>query len=589
MTSTSASTAKALPAAPPPPPPPYSGSSPMPPQQIQVQNANNAYVVAPAYAPNPSLGNESTQLLIPISSEVARDILNSQDRSRRRRKRFLFFGIVLLVLYLIHRRRMHYYQGYPSEGIIPEYEFEQPVFCAAQTSTPVYPENRLITIPGDASKLALTVLGVGVGKIDLEVVDGLVGGIEVETHFHLTPDIPTDSVSVDYVYDKTTGHAEVIVNTPRCLPVGKCADDAFDAFLDSWNRCVAVASRVRVPRPPGNRSVPELRLSAQSMSIGARLHAPATDPVLVAGLSATTRSGSIAVSGPATIAGAADGRVRIATSSGSVHVTDVGVTHGVPLSAGTNSGSISLERLKADDLFAETTSGSITAKTNSGSVTVETLRGSFSSFNVTTTSGSIRVSDVSRGGAATSETALFLEARSGRISITNFDLGPDVTINAGAESGGVSVENAVLETLTASTGSGRISGENLSVGSALELTVRSGGIGVHGLSGSFQSVKANSYTGSVSLSNVVLSKSDSTAIHVKSDKGSARAELSGFSGHFEVRADRGSASVTGTDLHFRTHSRTVAVGDRGGQPTGPHQLTVVSGTGSASADLSGDS
>ncbi|KAJ1562047.1 hypothetical protein HK405_000409 [Cladochytrium tenue] len=564
------------------------------PQQLHKQRP-----VADGYAPdaaateytaNPS-GNEATHMLIPIPADAAKGFLNSRDRPKcHRRKRFLFITIALLVLYFIHRRRIHHhsFQGYPPEGLIPEYEFEDPVRCATEASTPVYPDNRLITIPGDASKLALTVLGVGVGKIDLQVVDELIGGIEVETHFHLTPGIPLESVWVDYLYDETTGHAEVIVNTLQSLPAGGCSEDFYDAGSitgfnpqpapeASWPRCVAVASRVRVPRPLANASVPELRLSAQYMSIGARLHAPETDPVVVAGLEAVTRAGSVAVSGPVTIAGAADGQVRITTLYGSVRVADVKVASDVLLSVGTNAGPIGIS---TDYLVAEAHSGSVTAKnitlavsgnlqTHSGIVAVKNLSGGFSSFNVSTDSGPIHVSEVSRGGAATSATDVLLAAKSGQININNFDLGSDVTVDAEGANGGVFITN-------------------IEVGSALTLSVQSGDISVQELSGAFQSVEASSYSGGVSLAKVDLDKSSPAVLHVKSTFGSAGVDLSGFLGHFEVRANRGSASVTGSELHFQRHTQTEVVGERGGPPTGPHILTVSAGTGRASAKLVGD-
>ncbi|KAJ1568517.1 hypothetical protein HK405_001038, partial [Cladochytrium tenue] len=359
MTSTSEpnSTAKA-----PLPPLPYSDGVTLKLNKQQNEiNIRTDAVTSPEYIADPS-GNEATNLLVPIPAAEAAGILNSQDRSWRRRKRLLFFTIILLALYLIYRRRIHYLQEfhskelfpgyeYPPEGLIPEYEFEDPVSCVAEASTPVYPDNRLITIPGDASKFALTVLGVGIGRIELEIVDDLVGGIEVETHFHIPPGTPTDSVSVDYVYEDATGQAKVVVNTPRCLPIERCSEDYYDADSvaalgpqpeDTWH-CVAVASRVRVPRPPANASVPELRLSAQHMSINARLHSPGSDPVLVAGLAAVTGNGGVAVSGPATIAGSADGHFRLESHMGSIRVVDVDVASEVPLSVGTNSGSIFLE------------------------------------------------------------------------------------------------------------------------------------------------------------------------------------------------------------------------------------------------------
>ncbi|KAJ1566294.1 hypothetical protein HK405_010398, partial [Cladochytrium tenue] len=188
-------------------------------------------------------------------------------------------------------------------------------------------------------------------RIELEIVDDLVGGIKVETHFHIPPGIPTDSVSVDYVHDDATGQPKVVVNTQRCLPIERCSEDFYDADSvaalgpqpqDTWH-CVAVASRVRVPRPPANASVPELRLSAQHMSINARLHSPGSDPVLVAGLAAVIGNGGVAVSGPATIAGSAVGHFRLESHMGSIRVVDVDVASEVPLSVGTNSGSIFLE------------------------------------------------------------------------------------------------------------------------------------------------------------------------------------------------------------------------------------------------------
>ncbi|KAJ1562110.1 hypothetical protein HK405_015778 [Cladochytrium tenue] len=134
------------------------------------------------------------------------------------------------------------------------------------------------------------------------------------------------------------------------------------------------------------------------MSINVRLNSPGSDPVLVAGLAAVAR-GFVTVSGPATIAGSADGRIRLESLSGSIRVVDVDVAPEVPLSVGSNSGSIFLENITL------AVSGSLRADR---AVSVKDLHGAFFSFNIWTQSGLISVSEVSRSGAPTSATDVLL-------------------------------------------------------------------------------------------------------------------------------------------------------------------------------------
>ncbi|KAJ1547064.1 hypothetical protein HK405_006661 [Cladochytrium tenue] len=481
-------------------PPPYSDGVTMKLNKQQNETTIRAATVTfPEYIANPS-GNEATHMLVPIPTAAA-GILNSQDRSWRRRKRVLFFTIVLLALYFIYRRRIHYFQGfhskglfpgyeYPPEGLIPEDEFEDPVPCAAEASTPVYPENRLITIPGDASKFALTVLGVGMGEINLEIVDDLVDGLALRQR--------------------------------------------------------------RQPR---------------------------SDPVLVAGLAAVTCNGGVAVSGPATIAGSADGHIRLESQIGSIRVVNVDVASEVPLSVGTNSGSIFLEGISADCLVIETNYGTVTIKnitlavsgslrtrTGPGAISVRELHGAFIFFNISTYSGPISVSEVSRNGAATSTAYVLLASGHGPIDLHDFDLGPNVTVDIQGANGVASVKN-------------------LKVGSVVALSARSGEMSIKGLSGTFHSVEASSQFGGVSIAKVDLDKSTPVQFHVKSSVGPAIVDLSGFVGHFEVCTNYGLASVTGSELHFQRQTRTEVVGERG--DTGPHVLTVFAGR-NASAVLTGD-
>ncbi|KAJ1562111.1 hypothetical protein HK405_015779, partial [Cladochytrium tenue] len=195
--------------------------------------------------------------------------------------------------------------------------------------------------------------------------------------------------------------------------------------------------------------------------------------------------------------------------------------------------------ISADYLVAETKYGTITAKNitlalsgslctriGAGAVAVKELIGAFIFFNISTHSGSISVSEVSRNGAATSATDVLLASVFGPIDLHDFDLGPNVTVTVDVQRGDreVSVMNAVANKLTATIG-GHIMAENLKVGSVVTLSGRYGEMSIKGLSGTFHSAEVSSQLGGVSIAKVDLDKSTPVQLHVKSRVGSAAVDL----------------------------------------------------------------